>query len=345
VTNLMSIPSTMAPATFERTLDRALQALANADSPSAMWHIAETAETLRICARRCRLGLEAQNRAAVIRLDALRRIGAYLDRTERNPGGRPPKHIPDRNGFPLTLAELGITAKIAHHARRVAAIVDSDFHWYIEMATGGGTEITLSDCFSVCQRREYRRENERPFPGGTVTDLADLIARGFRAGCLYLDPPWSVPGRVRDYPTMTVEEIAALPIAGLAADRCHCHIWVPTAAFLPVAHDLLAGWGFRTVSDLVWVKPDAPGGGSYWRSAHERLLSATNREGDRFDNSDLPSVVEVPRGRHSEKPSIIREMVACASPPPRLELFAREHAAGWLSWGNEIGPMPATQCN
>ena len=340
MTGLTAIPTRIAPAAFDRALDRALQALADADAPAAMWHIAETAEALRICARRCQLGLEAQNRAAIVRLGALRRIGIYLDRTERHPGGRPPKQLPCGNGFPLTLAELGISAKIAHYARRVAAIADSDFRWYVETATGGGSEITLSDCFSICQRRQYRRENLRPFPGGTVAELHELIASGFRAGSTYIDPPWHVAGRVREYPTMTIEEIAALPLGELAADRCHCHIWVPTAAFLPVAHDLLAGWGFRTVSDLVWVKPGAPGGGSYWRAAHETLLSATNRDGDRFDNSDLPSVVEAPRGRHSAKPAIIRDMVARASPGPRLELFARERAQGRVSWGHEIAPPP-----
>jgi N6-adenosine-specific RNA methylase IME4 len=337
VTNLMSIPSTMAPAAFDRAVDRALQALVNAEAPVAMWQVAETAETLRICARRCQLGLEAQNRAAVVRLDALRRIGVYLDRTERHQGGRPPKHIPARNGFPLTLAELGITAKIAHYARRVAAIADSDFHWYIETATGGGFEITLSDCFSVCQRRQYRRENERPFPGGTIEDLLVLVASGQKFGTIYCDPPWPVEGRVFRYPTMSLAELAALPIAELAAPRCHVHLWVPTAQLLPAAFELLDGWGLRVASSLIWVKSGGVGaGGGYWRARHETVLSATNRDGDRFDASDLPSVVEAPRGRHSEKPAIIRDMVERASPGPRLELFARERAEGWTSWGNEI---------
>ena len=50
------------------------------------------------------------------------------------------------------------------------------------------------------------------------------------------------------------------------------------------------------------------------------------------------SLIEAPRGRHSEKPAIVREMIAAMFPTvPKLEMFARgERVAGWDFWGNEI---------
>ena len=41
--------------------------------------------------------------------------------------------------------------------------------------------------------------------------------------------------------------------------------------------------------------------------------------------------------RHSEKPHMVRDMIVDSSGDlPRIELFARERAEGWDSWGNEI---------
>jgi N6-adenosine-specific RNA methylase IME4 len=63
--------------------------------------------------------------------------------------------------------------------------------------------------------------------------------------------------------------------------------------------------------------------------SHEILLTAVlaNRN-DRFDDQSLRSWIEAPRGRHSEKPDVVREMIERASPGPRLELFARKLVPG-----------------
>jgi N6-adenosine-specific RNA methylase IME4 len=65
-------------------------------------------------------------------------------------------------------------------------------------------------------------------------------------------------------------------------------------------------------------------------------VTAVRSENDRFDDRWLRSWVEAPRGRHSEKPDAVRALIERASPPPRLELFARKRATGWYSWGHEI---------
>ena len=70
--------------------------------------------------------------------------------------------------------------------------------------------------------------------------------------------------------------------------------------------------------------------------AHEILLTAVRGENDRFDDPGLRSWIEAPRGPHSEKPDVVREMIERASPGPRLEIFARKLTPGWFAFGHEI---------
>src|SRR5205823_1115030 len=101
------------------------------------------------------------------------------------------------------------------------------------------------------------------------------------------------------------------------------------------AYDIIEAWGFRAVSEFVWVKNEL-GRGQYWRLSHEILITATAGAKDRFDDHSLRSWLEAPRGRHSEKPEIVRQMIERGSPPPRLEIFARTITPGWFAWGHEI---------
>jgi N6-adenosine-specific RNA methylase IME4 len=66
------------------------------------------------------------------------------------------------------------------------------------------------------------------------------------------------------------------------------------------------------------------------------MLTAVRGDDDRFDDRTLRSWIAAPRGRHSEKPDAVREMIERASPGPRLELFARKLVSGWFGWGHEI---------
>lgn len=171
-----------------------------------------------------------------------------------------------------------------------------------------------------------------------VKDLAVLSGEKF--GTVYADPPWSYANQGtraatgNHYGTMTVEEIAALPVQELAADAAHLWLWT-TNAFLFECPRLFRAWGFEFKSSYVWVKPQM-GIGNYLRNSHELLLLGT-RGGLTGAARDVRSWGEFSRTEHSAKPEWIRaNVVERVSPGPRLELFGRRPAAGWTVWGDQI---------
>jgi N6-adenosine-specific RNA methylase IME4 len=137
------------------------------------------------------------------------------------------------------------------------------------------------------------------------------------------------------YDTLTVDEIAGLPVDALAAPDAHLHLWT-TNAFLFDSRAIIAAWGFEYKSCFVWVKPQM-GIGNYWRVSHEFLLFAV-RGNAPFRDRGLMSWLKCSRrgSNHSGKPEPVRGLIERASPPPYLELFGRREVEGWAVWGNEI---------
>lgn len=195
--------------------------------------------------------------------------------------------------------------------------------------------------FQAQQRKLIASISQSSQPGTTCTleDLDELVKRGRKFGTIYADPPWSYGNQGtraatdNHYPTMTVEEIAALPIGELAAENAHLHLWT-TNAFLFECQKLFAVWGFEYKSAFIWVKPQM-GIGNYWRVSHEFMLLGVRGSLPFIDHS-LMSWAQIDRTEHSKKPERVRLMIEKASPGPRLELFARHTSLGWTSWGNEI---------
>jgi N6-adenosine-specific RNA methylase IME4 len=194
-------------------------------------------------------------------------------------------------------------------------------------------------------KRARRAERERELAAATIEASRTLGRKVY--GVILADPPWSFAaydeatgqdrGAVNHYPTMSLAEIKALPIP--AAKDAALFLWA-TVPMLPQALETMAAWGFIYKSHFVWVK-DKRGLGFWNRNRHELLLVGTRGKipapapGTQFD-----SVIEAPRGRHSEKPAIVREMIAQMFPNvPKLEMFARgQRVAGWDFWGNEVTP-------
>ena len=180
-----------------------------------------------------------------------------------------------------------------------------------------------------------------PTDGRSVITLDQLVGEGQRFGSVYADPPWRYENRAsrgaaeNHYDTMSVDAIASLPVAKLVAEQAHLHLWT-TNAFLFEAIKVIEAWGFSYKSCLIWIKPQF-GNGNYWRLSHEFLLLGV-RGSLTFSDNAQQSWLVAERTKHSAKPRVFRRLIESVSPGPRLELFARNQAEGWTTWGNEIQP-------
>jgi N6-adenosine-specific RNA methylase IME4 len=309
-------------------LDVAMQVIAEAESPAELADLSISVDAFRQYARRAKLGLSVQNRAAEIRLRCERRIGEMLGERELL-RGRP------KNGSGgERLSDLGIDRKLSMRAQRLAQVPLAAFDAFISDTLAAGKELYTRNLLNLFERQAAKTRNQLPMPGGQITDLHSLVRAGRKFGTVYCDVPWDVPGNPPPYPVLTFDELAALPIPELAAQRCHLHLWAGDRFFEP-AFTLIREWRFRVTSTFVWVT-DEIGRGNYWRSGHVTMLTAVNSKNDHFDDHSLRSWISAPRGRHSQKPDVVRKLLERSSPGPRLELFATSCALGWTSWGGSL---------
>lgn len=198
------------------------------------------------------------------------------------------------------------------------------------------------------QANERAEAEQRPVTAADVRVVATLAAAPVIATApdlppdtfrtIVADPPWpygntATRGSAEDhYPTMSMDELAALDVAGLADDSAHLYLWV-TNGFLREGFDLIDAWGFVYKACLTWVKPQM-GLGNYFRGATEHVLFAVRGRLPTLSRSTV-NWFEARRGRHSAKPDTFYDLVETSSPGPYLELFARRQRLGWSSWGNE----------
>ncbi len=321
-------------------LSNVKQELASIESIDYAREIRSRAEAVRTYAKQAGLSRDIINQVVEIRLRAERRAGELLTQSRRQ---RPGEYQRSRAGTVApSLSELGISKSQSSHWQRLAHVPDPAFEEFLQEAKSSGAELTGSAAQQMARRFEGTVETAATITRdgeGSLTCLSDLINAGERFSCIYADPPWPYSNQGtrgatgRHYPTMDLGEIEALPVSQLAADSCHLHLWT-TNGFLFESKRVMEAWGFEFKSAIVWVKPQL-GLGNFYRLAHEYLLLGV-RGRPTFRDKAVRSWLEVKRGRHSAKPAEFRQIVERVSPGPYLELFAREAAKGWTSWGNEV---------
>jgi len=179
------------------------------------------------------------------------------------------------------------------------------------------------------------------------TQAADFDAQQLgKFAIIYADPPWQyenppMGGTNRSienhYPTMTLEEICALPVTEIAHEHSVLFMWA-TSPKLYECMQVLDAWGFTYRTDMVWVK-DKIGMGYYVRGKHESLLIARRGEMPPPGEDSRPdSVIEAPRLEHSAKPTVMYDILDRMYPGIRkIELFGRAPEARplWFTWGNQ----------
>lgn len=165
---------------------------------------------------------------------------------------------------------------------------------------------------------------------------------------IYADPPWQyarskVQGAAeKHYRTMSVDDICQLPIAEICGKDCILFMWA-TFPQLKEALQVIKAWGFNYKSvAFVWLKQNKSGIGwfyglGFWtRGNAEICLLATKGQPKRKSAKVHQFIISPLRG-HSQKPDEARDkIVELVGDLPRVELFAREKADGWDTWGNEV---------
>ena len=187
-----------------------------------------------------------------------------------------------------------------------------------------------------------------------TTPAQDLLQRhpGQRFATILADPPWRFQNRtgkmapehrrLSRYDTMTLEDIAGLPVPRLAAERAHLYLWVPNA-LLAEGLRVLEAWGFTYKTNIVWHKirkdggPDGRGVGFYFRNVTELVLFGVRGKDIRTlaPGRRQVNIVKTRKREHSRKPDELYGIIQECSPGPYLELFARGTRAGWTSWGTQ----------
>lgn len=167
---------------------------------------------------------------------------------------------------------------------------------------------------------------------------------------IVVDPPWPyhqqlagehVRGGIK-YQVMTIGQIKAIDVLGLADSDCQLWLWTTNAHIHEALHCIDA-WKFRYVTMCTWVKRSI--GLGYWlRGQTEHVLLAikgsprTKLSGPHgATGSHWSTAIITSRTRHSEKPQAFYDMAEAMGEPPRLELFARRFRLGWESMGKEVG--------
>jgi len=170
-------------------------------------------------------------------------------------------------------------------------------------------------------------------------------------GIIYADPPWhyrvySKKGAGRSaeshYPTMTIEEIQALPVSELADKDCALFMWI-TFPLLKESLSVLSAWGFKfkTIA-FVWIKQNRKSdslfwGMGYWTRANAEFCVLATKGKPKRMAKNVHQVIVSHIEEHSKKPDEARRrIVRLMGDLPRIELFARQKTAGWDVWGNEV---------
>jgi N6-adenosine-specific RNA methylase IME4 len=186
------------------------------------------------------------------------------------------------------------------------------------------------------------------------TDAHAEAFRGMAArfGTILIDPPWRFANRtgkvgpehkrLHRYQTLSFEEIVALPVEKFALPKSHLYLWCPNALLLE-ALTIMKAWGFTYKTNIVWYKirkdggPDGRGVGFYFRNVTELLLFGVKGNLRTLSPGRTQvNLVMSQKREHSRKPEAVYGLIERCSPPPYVELFARQRVEGWTQWGDEL---------
>lgn len=313
-------------------LSRAATMLAQARNLDEVRHIMDIAEAARTYARAAKLGLEAQNHAAEIALNAKRKAGEFLEKLERNEGKINRFSSDTTRGiaspFSAAVEEAQISPQDATRWQQIAKVPEEAFTKFVEETKASGKELTQAGALRL-MRDMNRDTTPPPIPDGKYR-------------VIYADPPWKYGNTMPDYMgaqedhynLLTIEEICALPVSCMANDDAVLFLWV-TSPILEESFQVVKAWGFKYKAAFIWDKVKHVMG--HYNSVRHEILLICVRGSCQPDVQKLfDSVYSEERTEHSKKPEFFREVIDTIYPNgKRIELFARKKTDGWDVWGND----------
>jgi N6-adenosine-specific RNA methylase IME4 len=281
----------------------------------------------------------------------------------------------------VTLEDLGISRNESSEEQKLAAMPLDAFERLKARCRAYAEEHPEKHSFDVLQEDRAANNRENRTNLAVALSNTSLELTGTRQfPCIYADPPWKrkagIGGRAYEnhYPTMSWDEIMALPVKERSLPDAWLFLWLPRAHVLalhpvrytiqtddgvlheieiktPLAWAIARAWGFDAYSTLaVWTKTDEDhsddaGTGLIFRDQDEILCLFKKGRGlpmpkpeQKFGSNHRER--SKPLG-HSRKPQFYRDMIATMTGGlPVLELFARHDEQNplppnWEAWGNE----------
>ena len=186
---------------------------------------------------------------------------------------------------------------------------------------------------------------------GATEDFSKAM-EGKKFYTVLADPPWQFQNRtgkmapehkrLNRYPTLSLEEIKAIPVQNVLQESAHLYLWVPNA-LLAEGLDVMQAWGFTYKTNLIWYKvrkdggPDRRGVGFYFRNVTEIILFGVKGKNARTlqPGRSQENIIISRKREHSRKPDEQYKLIESCSPGPYLEMFARGPREGWSVWGNQ----------
>lgn len=315
-------------------LSAARATLLKAKSIQAVKQIADFAKASKVYAQQQKLGEEAIGFAYAVQVEAQRRLGQLWKAAPKNVGGAGKQRGGGRKRGskreplfeqPPTLKDAGLTKKEASTSVLLADLPDDQFE-------------------RVKERKATVARVRREIKADAIRKTISAPEAKYRV--VYADPPWSYGdkadagsvqsgGAARHYPTMSITQLCAVPVAEWCEENAVLFLWV-TSPLLFECAPVIKAWGFGYRASFVWDKV-RHNMGHYNSVRHEFLLvcvrgSATPDVVELFD-----SVQVIERTAHSEKPPEFRHIIDTLYPHgKRIELFARQRVDGWDAYGNEL---------
>jgi N6-adenosine-specific RNA methylase IME4 len=302
--------------------------LASVQTVDEAKEIRDQAEAIRVYAKSARKGLAVQNRAAAIKILAEQRAGALLKEVPREQGKK------GADGLRNMLLRSGIDPMAATRWQAMSAVPEEKVREMEAELTAAGKELTSIMILRKAIVSVPKVIEDIPKPTGTYLTFV-------------VDPPWPMEKIERDlypmqvgfdYPTMDEDSLVVWAQGNLTPcidpeAGAHLYLWT-THKHLPMALRLTAVWGFNYECLMTWVKNVGFTPFSWMRSTEHVIFARRGSVplqvmGQRLD-------FQADRRQHSRKPDVFYERVKTVSPPPRLDMFARERHEGFDAWGSEV---------